>query len=67
MKNSTRRIPDRYVSGIATQDAGDGEVVGAPEEVQVIEQRIEIVEVAALVVAGGWRAGFLVGLADNAA
>lgn len=54
-------------SRVAAQNAGDGVVVGVAEQVEVVEQRVEVVEVAALVVAGGWRAGFLVGLADNAA
>ena len=53
-------------SGIAVQDAGDGVMVGAAEEMKVIEQRVEVVEVAALGVAGVHGAGFSVCLVEIA-
>ena len=53
-------------SGIAAQDAGDGGVVGVAEEVKVVEQGVEVVEVAALGVAGVQGAGFLVGIIEFA-
>jgi len=48
------------------QDAGDGVMVGAAEEMKVIEQRVEVVEVAALGVAGVHGAGFSVCLVEIA-
>ena len=53
-------------SGIAVQDAGDGVMVGAAEEMKVIEQRVEVVEVAALGVTGVRGAGFAVCLVEIA-
>lgn len=41
-------------------------VVGVAEEVKVVEQRVEVVEVAALGVAGVQGAGFLVGIIEFA-
>lgn len=53
-------------SGVAPQDAGDGGVVGVAEEVKVVEQGVEVVEVAALGITGGQGAGFLVGIIEFA-
>lgn len=53
-------------SGVAAQDAGDSEMVGVAEEVKVVEQGVEVVEVAALGVAGVQGAGFLVGIIEFA-
>ena len=53
-------------SGVAVQDADDGVMVGAAEEMKVIEQRVEVVEVAALGVTGVHGAGFAVCLIEIA-
>ena len=53
-------------SGVAVQDADDGVMVDAAEEMKVIEQRVEVVEVAALGVAGVHGAGFAVCLIEIA-
>ncbi len=53
-------------SRVAAQNAGDGVVVGVAEQVEVVEQRVEVVEVAALGVAGVQGAGFLVGIIEFA-
>ncbi len=51
-------------SGVAAQDAGDGVEIGVAEQVEVVEQGVEVVEVAALGVAGVQGAGFLVGIVE---
>ena len=53
-------------SGVAVQDADDGVMVGAAEEMKVIEPRVEVVEVAALGVTGVHGAGFAVCLIEIA-
>lgn len=53
-------------SGVTMQDAGDGVVVGAAEEMKMIEQRVEVVEVATLGVTGVRGAGFAVCLVEIA-
>lgn len=53
-------------SGVAAQDAGDSEMVGVAEEVEVVEKGVEVVDVATLGIAGVWWAGFAVRLVEFA-